>query len=219
MPRRLTVCRAQPCNSRWPSLTKIIIGTFDGQVALLTQVIEAADADEFVRDAALGAMSYRAHSGRISHVDMRAYLLYLAAEMQPRHESCIWSGWVIAVVNLGYADLSEQVAQLYRLGFASKSVMSFAEFKRDLQRTLNDAERNAGFKFDNIEPLDDAIAELSGWYAFSEQRARDAERQAAALLSPPSPPYIPRPAPLRHVGRNDPSPCGSGKKYKKCCLP
>ncbi len=24
--------------------------------------------------------------------------------------------------------------------------------------------------------------------------------------------------PLRHVGRNDPCPCGSGKKFKKCCL-
>jgi SEC-C motif-containing protein len=24
--------------------------------------------------------------------------------------------------------------------------------------------------------------------------------------------------PLRELGRNDPCPCGSGKKYKKCCL-
>ena len=24
--------------------------------------------------------------------------------------------------------------------------------------------------------------------------------------------------PLKSVGRNDPCPCGSGKKYKKCCL-
>ncbi|MBN8944495.1 MAG: SEC-C domain-containing protein [Rhizobiales bacterium] len=23
---------------------------------------------------------------------------------------------------------------------------------------------------------------------------------------------------MRHVGRNDPCPCGSGKKAKKCCL-
>ena len=29
---------------------------------------------------------------------------------------------------------------------------------------------------------------------------------------------IPDPAPFS-VGRNDPCPCGSGKKYKKCCLP
>ncbi len=24
--------------------------------------------------------------------------------------------------------------------------------------------------------------------------------------------------PFKHVGRNDPCPCGSGKKFKKCCL-
>ncbi len=24
--------------------------------------------------------------------------------------------------------------------------------------------------------------------------------------------------PLRGVGRNDPCPCGSGKKFRKCCL-
>jgi uncharacterized protein YecA (UPF0149 family) len=24
--------------------------------------------------------------------------------------------------------------------------------------------------------------------------------------------------PWRHVGRNDPCPCGSGKKAKRCCL-
>ncbi|HDP54206.1 MAG TPA: prepilin peptidase, partial [Bacteroidetes bacterium] len=23
--------------------------------------------------------------------------------------------------------------------------------------------------------------------------------------------------PLKTIGRNDPCPCGSGKKYKKCC--
>jgi len=39
------------------------------------------------------------------------------------------------------------------------------------------------------------------------------EEQGAAVLE--------KPAPVRHegpkVGRNDPCPCGSGKKYKKCC--
>jgi hypothetical protein len=33
---------------------------------------------------------------------------------------------------------------------------------------------------------------------------------------------VPHPTTIRHegsrVGRNDPCPCGSGKKYKKCCL-
>ena len=28
----------------------------------------------------------------------------------------------------------------------------------------------------------------------------------------------PEPIPRKRIGRNDPCPCGSGKKYKKCCL-
>jgi SEC-C motif domain protein len=28
---------------------------------------------------------------------------------------------------------------------------------------------------------------------------------------------VPTPRTVTHVGRNDPCPCGSGKKYKKCC--
>ena len=33
-------------------------------------------------------------------------------------------------------------------------------------------------------------------------------------VAPPAATYKPGPK----VGRNDPCPCGSGKKYKKCCL-
>jgi uncharacterized protein YecA (UPF0149 family) len=37
-------------------------------------------------------------------------------------------------------------------------------------------------------------------------RKQSAAKAAAAVRSGPQP------------GRNDPCPCGSGKKYKKCCL-
>jgi uncharacterized protein YecA (UPF0149 family) len=29
---------------------------------------------------------------------------------------------------------------------------------------------------------------------------------------------IPKPVKAKVIGRNDPCPCGSGKKYKRCCL-
>lgn len=39
------------------------------------------------------------------------------------------------------------------------------------------------------------------------------------LQSEPDEPALPvLPAPTVKVGRNDPCPCGSGKKYKRCCL-
>jgi len=36
----------------------------------------------------------------------------------------------------------------------------------------------------------------------------------ARLTEPPPPPLVTK----KRVGRNDPCPCGSGKKYKKCCM-
>jgi len=39
--------------------------------------------------------------------------------------------------------------------------------------------------------------------------------------SDPEKEYLPQEPltnPFRHVGRNDPCPCGSGKKFKRCCL-
>jgi SEC-C motif-containing protein len=39
---------------------------------------------------------------------------------------------------------------------------------------------------------------------------RDVESEISPLLS--------RSEKERKIGRNDPCPCGSGKKYKKCCM-
>ncbi len=50
------------------------------------------------------------------------------------------------------------------------------------------------------------------------------DQYGAARAAPPEnldDHYPPVTAPIKHaehkVGRNDPCPCGSGKKYKKCC--
>ncbi len=39
---------------------------------------------------------------------------------------------------------------------------------------------------------------------------------AAGFFVKPVSPYV---LPTAKIGRNDPCPCDSGKKYKKCCLP
>jgi hypothetical protein len=46
-------------------------------------------------------------------------------------------------------------------------------------------------------------------------------RGSSAVFSPPDSDIVPKFMPTRaeKVGRNEPCPCGSGKKYKKCCGP
>jgi len=52
------------------------------------------------------------------------------------------------------------------------------------------------------------------------QAGPDADRVLGALAASPESPASPKPQPVvvgAKVGRNDPCPCGSGRKYKKCC--
>jgi uncharacterized protein YecA (UPF0149 family) len=52
------------------------------------------------------------------------------------------------------------------------------------------------------------------WYK-EMTRLDELELNDAEEIDEPPPDTIVRHA---HVGRNDPCPCGSGKKFKKCCL-
>jgi SEC-C motif len=47
-----------------------------------------------------------------------------------------------------------------------------------------------------------------------------ASTEVAARVAPPTPASVPVSlrAPVGRPGRNDPCPCGSGRKYKRCCL-
>ncbi len=196
------------------TLRGILISTYDGDLAALQAVIETAEAEEYVREGALLAMAYLTRTGRVPEAEMRAYLLHLLAEMQPQAEHYVWVSWVIAVAHLGYVDLSERAEGLCRRGFVSYDWLRVADFRRDFRRTLDDPERMAGFTYDRIGPFGRAIDELAGWHAFSDE-------DEDALAPPSLADYgIQQPIthPLRGVGRNDPCPCGSGKKFKKCCL-
>jgi uncharacterized protein len=64
---------------------------------------------------------------------------------------------------------------------------------------------------------DDSIRELSTWYGFSDKYVVDKERWTSTPIEQQ---WTREPAVNvhRNVGRNDPCPCGSGKKFKKCCL-
>jgi preprotein translocase subunit SecA len=56
--------------------------------------------------------------------------------------------------------------------------------------------------------------------AYSRAATQSGEEGGGSAASPETPAQAGKPQPVRvgpHVGRNDPCPCGSGKKYKKCC--
>ena len=200
---------------------RILISTYNGDLAALKELIEAPEADEFVRAGALEVLAYLTVTGRIPEKETHTYLLQLYDTLEPQHESFAWSGWVMAIELLGLEALSDVVRQAFKRGLIDPMVMDYDHFRRDLGRTLADPTRMVGFQRDKTGPLEDAIGELSSWYAFSDAAKRDQERRSTGiegLRLPLAETPLPIVDPFKGIGRNDPCPCGSGKKFKKCCL-
>jgi uncharacterized protein len=87
------------------TLKQILISTYDGHLDTLKGLIEAAEADEFVRAEALEALAYLTATGRVPRDETEAYLIRLYDTLQPQRESFVWSGWVLAIALLGLETL------------------------------------------------------------------------------------------------------------------
>jgi len=204
-------------------LGQIIVSVYDGDLAMLEHVIEDAAADPFVRDAAVMAMAYLAHTGRIALPEMWSYLPYLFENMQPQAESPVWVGWAISIGLLGFAEYTALVESAFQQGFIDSRTMNMEDFQHDLQRAALDPTHVSGVASERIGPFKDAIGTLSRWYYFTDKYKEDQVRQAKWRVEEEARSVFHAGAtylnPMRDVGRNDPCPCRSGLKYKKCCLP
>ncbi|MBC7140087.1 MAG: SEC-C domain-containing protein [Defluviimonas sp.] len=64
----------------------------------------------------------------------------------------------------------------------------------------------------------DAIDELSRWHCYSDAFFEEQKARKVPNAFRVAPWTEALQAPAGKVGRNDPCPCGSGRKFKKCCL-
>ena len=197
----------------------ILVNVFDGDVAPLIAAIESPAGDEYARSGALSALGYLVRSrGALDDEAMRAFLRRLRREALPREAPGFWYGWAETAAALGYEDLKLELALLNKEELLDVTDFDFDEFGRVAALARGDPAGLAGFHDRKIVPFDDAIGTLESWGRGDEddpENGGDAFESGDDADVPLDEPYL---NPFRAVGRNDPCPCGSGKKYKKCCL-
>jgi uncharacterized protein YecA (UPF0149 family) len=93
----------------------------------------------------------------------------------------------------------------------------FSEFQEMVEAASRTVDLVAFVGKERLAPFSDTIGVLSTWYGFSEEYQRKKQLDEKEPALPIQPTYTIT-NPMRNVGRNDPCPCGSGKKFKKCCL-
>lgn len=178
-------------------LAQILASVCCGDVSLIRQLAENEAADEYVRNAALESLVYLVAAGQMAREDVLAYYKSLFESGLPKQPSHFWNGLVSCCTDLYPEEVYPQIEQAFEDDLIDESFIDL-DFV-DGQLALGREEVLARLQDDRYRLVENTIEELEWWDCFQPPA-----RQQPIVRK-------------QKIGRNEPCPCASGKKYKKCC--
>jgi uncharacterized protein len=210
------------------NLSRILAGLFDGDEQPLYALVADANVDSFVRDAALRALAVLAFEGRIDRTAFETFLVrFDEARLAAAEDEVMWHGWMTAVAVLGLTALAPRVRAAFADGRIAPEWYDESDFDVLLNEALDRPNDRARLADEHMGYIDDVLVALERFIetddaddgAYDADDGDDVFTDDAETTWPSwSELGLPTRDPYRDVGRNDPCPCGSGKKFKKCCL-
>ncbi|MDX8478348.1 DUF1186 domain-containing protein [Mesorhizobium sp. VK24D] len=216
------------------TLSRILAGVFDGDGDALFGIIADRSVDEFIRDAVFGGVTFLTWDGRIERDRTRHFLERFYRERLADDWDYAWVGWLQAIAMLALRDLVPLVYSAWEEGRIPEDVLERSDFESDLEEAEQEPGDIGRFDRASLSYIEDVLVALD-WtrgpdddFDFAEGDdfeldEDDFEPDGDEGWQPALPDLAwssakPVTNPRRDVGRNDPCPCGSGKKFKKCCL-
>ena len=207
-----------------------------GDPAPLLRLAHDENVNEFVRGQAIDALLVQSTWGERPREAVIAELRGLFSSLPKPGNAFVWAALVGAVDTFNALELLPEVRQAFAEGLVDETIIGLddldpSEPRRPRSYPHPSPEERLRWFVERNAPID-AINECSAWICFRDE-SEDSElldekedldwevpsddTSAPPFYTPtpytPPQPYI---APPR-IGRNEPCPCGSGKKYKKCC--
>jgi hypothetical protein len=177
-------------------LNRILASVSGGDTSLIKSLIENEQADGYVRDAALEGLLVLVARGDRTREEVMSYYRELLRGRLERKPSLAWSGLVHCCCHLHPGEVLDDIEQAYREGLVNEEDIGFERVAqiaaRAPERVLTELKEDSRYSY-----IDDTIREMEWWACFEQSLERQKVRGK--------------------VGCNQPCPCGSGKKYKKCC--
>jgi hypothetical protein len=200
-------------------VARVMASVFDGDPEPIFETTLDEKAEPFVRGQMFDALVIVALDHPLLRANVGNFLRRFPEVASEATTDIVWSSWAFAVAALGLADMTPVVRRAYDAELIDPFDSDFSYFEKCLNETLATGQPDWFGRVGKRGPINDTIAELSTWHCFS-RAFLEGERSRKVLGA--ADPFAGA-SPFTHagpkVGRNDPCPCGSGKKFKKCCLP
>ncbi len=214
----------------------VLASVCGGDPAPLLRLAHDETVSEFVRAQAIDGLLVQCTWGERPREAVIGDLRGLFSSLPKPGDGFIWAALVGAVDTFNALELLPEVRQAYAKGLVDESIIGLGDIDPSEPRRPGSFPLPSGDErlrwFEERNAPIDAINECSSWVCFrdededselpDEDGQIDWEERFGASPAPPvyePTPYTP-PQPYiapPKIGRNDPCPCGSGKKYKKCC--
>lgn len=200
-------------------LGNILASIYDGDPKPVKELVEGEKVDEFVRGAAVGTFIVLAHTGQITRQEVVDYYRDLFHGKLPREHSQVWNELACAVADLPAPELLGDLRKAFDDNLVNPWYADLEGLERD---ALVPFEQKQKLHPEKLELVSDTISEMDWWCAFNEDGDKPTPEFEDEMPAPPpvnyAPPQVTFHRETPKIGRNDPCPCGSGKKHKKCCL-
>jgi hypothetical protein len=204
------------------------------QIDRVDVLIDDPKVNEYVRWEAIEYLSLLVRDGRLTRDEVvDRYRRHLTLAVQSREKSII-SFLIHALSRFYPREAQAEIDRAFDLELVDTMLIRRSDVRRAIADGVEGSLKNLAHLYGTSMP--DAIEYLRGWYCFSESARAQAKARANAgqsqdaiwrpidageYLDEDEVDEAPFHEPLERaerVGRNASCPCGSGKKYKKCCL-
>jgi hypothetical protein len=197
--------------------------TCSGNIDGIKEFLQNQQVDPYTRSSAADALIYCVAGGLADRHDVLMFLSKLFSTDGNASNKDFLSLIAVSMLDLYPEPVIDVIYSAFKTGLINKGIISKEAFSEAMklstaQRSMEKLQQKLSKKMN--EDIHDYI---KGWTRRSATMTAAIERAFSKLndklLKTPVTDFqqtIIRSEPK--VGRNDPCPCGSGKKYKKCCL-
>lgn len=188
-------------------LDQILYNTFNGNVELLKDVVCDVQADEYVRNSVLHVLGQLYLDGTL---DKQDWVRFLKERADTEDEEI--STWLVGMIcECHLIELLPQVRHLFDESLVDPFVYGGYDSCVDMMFSY---ERQEQAFFQKQISADS----LKTWAMFEQEETQSSKNISKKDFQKLFGQQGQRTEKKVKVGRNDPCPCGSGKKYKYCCL-
>ena len=178
---------------------RLALSTFDKEcIQMLNDIIEDANLDEWARYSAIFTYGILLNEKVITKEECISYLRSLIYDkLQSDDSEIVFTSIVGCVIDNQLVDMIKDARFLHDNNQVDE--MMHGAFDGFIDCLFDERSSLPTY-------INDAISEMEPWFCYKNDNEVKLDRETTFNQKP------------KKMGRNDPCPCGSGKKYKKCCI-